>query len=555
VNRGFVTVLVLALVLPSAPVTGQGTGLDGDEPSGCADVPNINESYEWEYELLDDGKRYERVEKADVRAKTPFGTRNVTTFTFQVENANGEQTERGTAKRMAASDPWTHGLMQRTSVIQAEGGPIRKVETFDPPLVIRGQGASLCPGDSWDFTTNHSVHARQQNGPSESASADEDWYVQVQDWTNVTVPAGSFDTLPIEATRHDGSKIEAYYAPRAEHHVKRIKSSPNEDGTLTTDSVQDLSWYILNQRPRAHFKMTPESPEVGDRIQLNASLSEDPDGEITSIEWSVDGRTYEGPIVEFNATDQGTMSINLFVTDDNNRTRVLAAQPYVAPAEGSAVTVSGPSTAPEGRIVTLEAETSFDPSLVQWKTGGEIVGRGEVYRFYMNQTVTFQVDAVTERGRTYSDNHTVTIGEAGTQGDDPWAGGSHGTPQSATNTVLRPLEGQIVETPVEIELVADSPAELQIGNETYWRGQATSGTTMMADLEPGRHTLRLDTGGEDFVVNVTVTPGSSVDGSGSDSETTSTDDSDDASPSSTPAPGPVAIVLASAAAILLARRE
>jgi len=78
-----------------------------------------------------------------------------------------------------------------------------------------------------------------------------------------------------------------------------------------------------NQPPNAAFSATPES---GDPLTalLDASESNDPDGEIISFEWDLgDGTTATGVNVSHTYNDTGTFTIKLTVTDDKEGTDVV----------------------------------------------------------------------------------------------------------------------------------------------------------------------------------------------------------------------------------------
>lgn len=71
-----------------------------------------------------------------------------------------------------------------------------------------------------------------------------------------------------------------------------------------------------NQDPTADFTFAPENPDVNATVTLDASASEDPDGEIASYQWTLpDGSTAEGEQVGFTFSEPGEHEVQLEVTD------------------------------------------------------------------------------------------------------------------------------------------------------------------------------------------------------------------------------------------------
>ncbi|NUP10240.1 MAG: hypothetical protein HOW73_29675 [Polyangiaceae bacterium] len=97
-----------------------------------------------------------------------------------------------------------------------------------------------------------------------------------------------------------------------------------------------------NQPPAASFVATPPSGSAPLEVLLDATASSDPDGEIVSYSWSVDG---SGNEVELPTTFDmvGCHTVELTVTDDDGAT---------ATATGTIVVASGEASEPD---VTIEA--------------------------------------------------------------------------------------------------------------------------------------------------------------------------------------------------------
>ena len=127
--------------------------------------------------------------------------------------------------------------------------------------------------------------------------------------------------------------------------------------------------YVFNwtYRPIPLFTYTPEMPRLGDTIVFNASLSYDPDGNITSYIWDFgDGTIAEGAIVNHTYTSYGTFSVTLKVIDDKGAYGLKTISIKI-PAPPIASFNYTPSQVLEGKTVLFNALSSYDPD-------GEIIG-------------------------------------------------------------------------------------------------------------------------------------------------------------------------------------
>jgi parallel beta-helix repeat protein len=97
----------------------------------------------------------------------------------------------------------------------------------------------------------------------------------------------------------------------------------NISGGDNQDLYPLMEPYVENKPPVACFTYSPENPAVNETIIFNASISYDPDGNITSYEWEFgDGDvanatgTGTGEIVEHSYSSPGNYTVNLTVTDN-----------------------------------------------------------------------------------------------------------------------------------------------------------------------------------------------------------------------------------------------
>ena len=85
-------------------------------------------------------------------------------------------------------------------------------------------------------------------------------------------------------------------------------------------AIQSRSVTIASLLPNAELARSPDRPDAGETVRLDATASNDPDGEIASYRWDFDGdgtvdETTLGPIVE-RAFAAGEIVVHLTVVDD-----------------------------------------------------------------------------------------------------------------------------------------------------------------------------------------------------------------------------------------------
>jgi hypothetical protein len=540
----------LAIVLVSGMIP-IGTAQEDDEANTeCVLSPDLEVTYEWAYELANGRTRYvEVIDQAP--ATTPQGHYNITKFGFEEQNGDGERKAWGRQVRMASDTPAPWSLLTQDRWERTGGEEIRRMDSYDPSFRVALFAQETCPGRFWEFTTNHTTQYGEY-GQAGSDQADETWQVRVGSWENVTVPAGTFEVLPVKAVRTaDEYTIRTYWSPEA-----RAPALVEQVNPTGTDTSRELTWYILDERPTPLYEVTPVHPEVGDNITLDASASYDPEGNITEYRWNVDGETYHGRVVTINATEEGIVDIRLFVTDEANRTTTLGTTRYVGPAEGSGVGITGPTEAYSGQVVTLEAHASFDPVEIRWQEDGQVVGEGAKFQFRIEQTRNLTANAFHESGHVYTANHSVELLDRGedqgsnASSDEGWA---YPPGASARLAILEPLEGQIVSPTFEVRVKADTSAVLKADNRPVWNGTADPSELVTVPLDEGDHTLSLESGSERRTVNVTVAEGGSVDAGATNPSAEQA--SGEADPSPAPGPAVVGVLFAFGLAGTLATRR
>ena len=72
--------------------------------------------------------------------------------------------------------------------------------------------------------------------------------------------------------------------------------------------------------PEGSIALDPGTATVNEAVELSGAESTDPDGEIVSYEWSVDGETLTGETVTVALEEPGEYTVELVVTDDAGET-------------------------------------------------------------------------------------------------------------------------------------------------------------------------------------------------------------------------------------------
>jgi len=122
----------------------------------------------------------------------------------------------------------------------------------------------------------------------------------------------------------DGVAVPSSGTPFAEHEYTYSGTFDaqltviDEDGNTATDSV---TIDVENKPPYVSFRMSSDSPVVGERIVFDASGAFDPDGEIVDFTWEFgDGDTMRGTRVSHVYEAAGVYTMRLTVEDNGGTT-------------------------------------------------------------------------------------------------------------------------------------------------------------------------------------------------------------------------------------------
>lgn len=109
-----------------------------------------------------------------------------------------------------------------------------------------------------------------------------------------------------------GARVDHIYTRAGEYTVTlRVidnSNSPCSEATAT-------AIVRVNLPPIARFT-TPDAVQLDEVFMLDASESNDPDGEITEYRWEIGDTILDGAIVEYTATSERNIPVKLTVTDD-----------------------------------------------------------------------------------------------------------------------------------------------------------------------------------------------------------------------------------------------
>ena len=154
-----------------------------------------------------------------------------------------------------------------------------------------------------------------------------------------------------------------------------------------------------NREPTARFTTSPDTPDPGATVTLDARSASDPDGSITSYEWDLgDGATATGQTVTHSYASAGRYTVEVTVTDDSGATDTTTRTVWVTTArspDGPSDVVPGVTAEYyEGTYTSLPAFGSATPKRVSNVSTFDISGRDRgdnvAYRFtgYVNVTET-----------------------------------------------------------------------------------------------------------------------------------------------------------------------
>ncbi|UCF09905.1 MAG: PKD domain-containing protein, partial [Candidatus Bipolaricaulota bacterium] len=182
---------------------------------------------------------------------------------------------------------------------------------------------------------------------------------------------------------------------------------------------------IPNQAPTAAYTFVPTSPTAGQTISFDGSLSSDPDGTVTSWEWSFgDGQSGTGQHASHSYVGAGTYTVTLLVRDDDGATDSETKQVTVGAVPNQAPTaayVVAPPNPVVGQTVAFDGSSSHDTDGVitswEWSFGDGQVASGSQTTHSYGSAGIYSVTLVVrdDDGATDSETKQLTVTAAPNQ--------------------------------------------------------------------------------------------------------------------------------------------
>jgi len=210
--------------------------------------------------------------------------------------------------------------------------------------------------------------------------------------------------------------------------AQRIQSvNPSLSFAWDVASFQVTSSLPANQPPMARFTFSPSQPFVNDSVIFDGTSSSDPDGFITSWNWTFQGTntvTAQGAQVTVRFASARTFRVTLTVTDNQGASSSTFQDILVQQRPSNQPPIPrftfNPQNPTVNQLVTFDASTSSDPdgqiSSYQWdfQSDGRVDQTGVIAQASFSRPGSYQVTLrVTDNGGlTNSTTQTVTVTQA-----------------------------------------------------------------------------------------------------------------------------------------------
>jgi len=177
-----------------------------------------------------------------------------------------------------------------------------------------------------------------------------------------------------------------------------------------------------NEPPEASFTYDPNPGIAGQSMTFDASNLSDPDGQITSYEWTIDGETYTGQSVEHTFDVAGDYTAELTVTDDSGATATASRDVAVHGTQPTAAFSTSPRQPTAAEATTFYGINSRDPdgqiTSYEWTIDGETYdGQTVEHTFDSAGTYTVELTVTDDSGETDTTTQSVEIDPAPTTSD------------------------------------------------------------------------------------------------------------------------------------------
>ena len=190
----------------------------------------------------------------------------------------------------------------------------------------------------------------------------------------------------------------------------------------TAPAESENVWTLLgacNQGPTASFSVSPSNPAPGESATFDASGSSDPDGSISSYDWTIDGTSASGQTVTQTFQNEGFYTVQLTVTDDAGVSATTSQELTVGdPNLEPSASITAPDFANPGETITLDGSGSSDPdgsiSSYEWDLGDGTTASGEsvTHSYGSEGQYTVTLTVTDADGATATAEATVGVGVA-----------------------------------------------------------------------------------------------------------------------------------------------
>ncbi|MCT9096404.1 PKD domain-containing protein [Haloarchaeobius sp. HME9146] len=296
-------------------------------------------------------------------------------------------------------------------------------------------------------------------------------------------------------------------------------SIPGQDSTAVATHLDD------NEAPLADAGLD-QTVSLGRTVELDARASRDPDGTVTSYEWSIRGPDDSVftpdcptcPTTAFDANETGRFAITLTVTDDDGATSNDTLYVTVSSGRAPAISLDGPSSAQRGETTTFTVTLtpgSAPLDRVEWFVDGSLA----VNRSLGSQTTdqitpvfpdtgrhTVRAVLYDDQGRSVADSTQVQVTPPpqppvvnGSTGGSPGANGTTGGGDDSTPPLASQYDpgvvGEQVVTgtqPLQADYTISNQPPASVIQNIAWRDAARNrgtGTQTSVSWNPGDHDL------------------------------------------------------------------
>jgi PKD repeat protein len=238
------------------------------------------------------------------------------------------------------------------------------------------------------FSVNPESPQTGQEVTLTSSSSDPDGRPLTERWD--TDGNGSYETA--------GSSDRKITLSFPENEVRTVGLQVTDSGGTVRTTTRNIT--IRNRLPVASFDASAQEIDTGEPVEFT-STSTDPDGQVQTAEWDLDGDgEYDdatGNEVTHSFTDDGSRSVGLMVTDDDGGSDATSDQVTVRnrrPTASFTYTPNAPFAGDE--IVLTSTSTDSDGQIeeYEWDFDGDVVvldDHGPEARIRFDQPGSYQV--------------------------------------------------------------------------------------------------------------------------------------------------------------------